>query len=213
VRPQLEGVEQRLMLSVSASIVGGQLQVRTTPDTFDQVALSEINSQTFVNDQGFADAKITRGIQVQLGFDNRDSLIIHRTVKPVTVDGGGGLQDITLGDGGFMEFIQAPVTLTNFAPIDEFGGGATVSMNDQFSTFAGRNVTLNSINGFYTIDGLAPARISLDAAGLSEVDINGNDQGNTFNVVDLPPADGPVKLSLVPTHSMSAISSTRSTTC
>src|SRR6516225_24760 len=89
VRPQLEGMEQRLALSVSVSLVNGQLLVSgdnltNHTITLDHVGLAnDINAETIVTadgqPHGFFDVDITGGIHIDDG-DGGGTINIQATV-------------------------------------------------------------------------------------------------------------------------------------
>jgi hypothetical protein len=179
VRPQIEGLEQRLALSVSTSLSGGQLLIST--NNSDDVTLDHSGSFTFVNETAIPDAAITQGIQIEDGFS---AVNIRATVKAVTADGESG---ITVGKAGNMQGILAPLSL---------GSDLSVTLDDSLDPI-GRNVTMNVLNGVVSITGitgLPTATISFNESGglfgddLLRLTINGGSGGNTFNILNTPAA-------------------------
>src|SRR5262245_24419395 len=110
VRPGFDALDERVLLSVSANLVNGQLLVTNTSDA-DVVALDHTGSTTFVNGTPFADGGITNGILIK---GDMDTVNILATVKPVTVDGQFDLEFVNLGKNGSTQGILAPLNLSNF---------------------------------------------------------------------------------------------------
>src|SRR5262249_1004220 len=82
VRPQIEGLETRLALSVSSVVVNGQLQVNGS--AADTITLDHLGSNTLVNGMPFADTSITAGIRVSAGTGNNTVNLLANS-KPVTL--------------------------------------------------------------------------------------------------------------------------------
>jgi Ca2+-binding RTX toxin-like protein len=188
-RPRFEGLEQRLALSVSATITGnGQLLVTDT-SAADVVTLDHSGSTTLVNGISFVDSLITNGILMQVGsgVGNLDTVNILATVRPVTVDGQADVGTVNLGKAGSVQGIQAPVTLTNlgakgftFSP-----HGYDLNIDDSADP-TGRTVTMTAGTGVATISNLAQAPINFDESGLDNLTINGGRGADTFNVLNTP---------------------------
>jgi hypothetical protein len=186
-RPRLEELEPRVVMDVSAHIVSGQLVVNDAPGIHSIITLDHIGSNTFVNGQPFADAKITRGIVMNLGSHSND-LTISATVKPVTVDGGGELKDTLVGRFGAA--IQAPVSFKNIVGV--------LQIDDSLNTGVGKNVTMNVVNGIVTVSGLTGAPISFPE-NILELSITAGDGPNTFNILNTPALVNPLASTFVVT--------------
>src|SRR5262249_38956681 len=142
LRPRIEGLESRQLLSITSQVVSGQLRVTDT-NAVDLVTLDHSGSTTFVNNQPFADTSITKGILIQVGtgVGNFDTVNILTTVKPVTVDGQFDIGDFNLGKSGSTQGILAPVNMINF------NGNHTGSiLIDDSADPGSRNVTMNVVN-------------------------------------------------------------------
>jgi hypothetical protein len=188
VRPSVEALDGRLLLTVFAQFsVNGQLKI-TDNNLSDVITLDHSGSNTFVNGSAFPDAQITNGILIQVGsgVGVADKVNIMATVKPVTVDGQFDVDDVNMGKNGSMRGIQAPVTMTDIGTGSLILGHEdffTMTMDDSADTVA-QNVTITTVNGFVSISNLAPTEIRFDTTGLNTLDIKAGSGGNTFNVFD-----------------------------
>jgi hypothetical protein len=181
LRPRLDELEPRVVMNVSAHIVNGQLLIADAPgNVADVVTLDHGGTTTVVNtlekDFSFADAKITRGIVMDLGHGTRpDELDIIATVKPVTVNGNSNIDETLVG--GFGNAIQQSVTLTNMTGL--------VDINDSQNQTTAKIVTVNVVNGVVTESGLTAAPVSFNE-NITDLDIQGGDVSNTFNIRNTP---------------------------
>jgi hypothetical protein len=176
-------------MSVFVGIINGQLSVSGAADnanhtiTLDHSGPNNGSGTTFVqvdngHFQSFPDASITGGIHIDDG-DGNGTINIRATVKPTFFEGQSGADIVTLGKGGNMQAIQAPVTMTHSGSL----GGIDLRLDDSNDPVA-RNVTMGVSNGFGSVTGLAPATISYKASDVENVTVNGGSGGNTFNVAD-----------------------------
>jgi hypothetical protein len=182
-------MEQRLALSVSVSLVNGQLRISDAADsanhtiTLDHVGPNNGSGQTLVSidngpNKSFADAGITAGISIDGGVGD-STVLIQATVKPTSFVGEGADDIVRLSKGGNMQAIRAPVTMTHPGSL----GGIDLVLDDSTDAMA-RNVTMGVSNGFGTVTGLAPATISYKASDVFNVTVDGGSHGNTFKVAD-----------------------------
>src|SRR5262245_49278829 len=113
----VEALETRLVPSFTTNLVNGQLQV-TGDGTGNIITLDHSGGNTLVIDRtgnivaGFGDAQITAGISIKSGSGN-DTVNIRAAAEPVTLDGVNGLDTVTVGKGGNMQAIRAPVKIIN----------------------------------------------------------------------------------------------------
>jgi hypothetical protein len=118
VRPQIEGLEQRLALTVNAGVdYTGQLLI-TTNQPNDSIILNHVGTTTYVDGYAYPDSGITNGISIKVDPYQGDlaTITIQATSKPVTVDGGNNVAAVTLGDRfGYdgVQNIRANVALHN----------------------------------------------------------------------------------------------------
>src|SRR5262249_46292841 len=175
VRPGIEGLEQRLALSVSSAIVNGQLQV-TGDGAADTITLDHSGASTFVNGQAFADSAITAGIRVNAGAGN-DTFNILATVKPVAIDGQGGADKANLGRSGNAQEIAANVSVA------DTGSFIAITIDDSKDLFR-RDVTLASSGASTTIGGLARGTVSYTSSQAASLHLLGGSGGDTFTVDD-----------------------------
>jgi hypothetical protein len=183
LRPSIEGMEERQLLSVTSNLVNGQLQVFS--GNGDTIALDHAGSFTFVNGSSFADSAITKDIAINAGSffgGGFNTVNIRATVKPVTVNSPGRIDFLNVGGkaGLGMQGILASVSLKGF------NEGAKLTFDDSANTFSGRNATLTEVPFTATLSGLAPAPITFLDTGFTDLNINGGSAGNTLNVFDTP---------------------------
>jgi hypothetical protein len=177
VRPRLEELETRLAPAVTPTLLNGQLLI-TGDDLPSDITLDHAGTTTLVNGQAFADDDITAGIVINLGSSS-DTVNLLATVKPVTLDGGGGVDTVNIGNAGDLQGIQAALTLAST------GGLIPELPLDGSADAVARNVTLNASGGFNTVTGLAPAPIQFRASDVLLATIRGGSGGNTFAVQGL----------------------------
>jgi hypothetical protein len=199
VRLGLERLEAREVPAFSAGVFGGQLQVSLTVTGIDNgIFLDHSGNSTLVNGSPFDDARITRGISIRVLSDpsvGLSNVTIAATVKPVSVDGNHGLNNLSLGKNGSVQGIFGSVTVTGFDTSATLSAEQSQMFVDDSADPRGRNVTLSHSGGTNTISGLipAPATITFDDAGLEILSISGGTGGNAFNILDTPhnvPTDG-----------------------
>jgi hypothetical protein len=189
VRPGIEQLETRLVPTVSINLVNGQLLVSGAADAanhtiiLDHTGLNNGSGKTLVSADGglfrsFADASITAGISIDAGVA-AGTVFVRAAVKPTSVVGDSGGDFFSLGKGGNMQGILAPVTLTHPGS----SGDIQLILDDSNDPVA-QNVTMGVSNGFGTVAGLAPATISYKAADVEFVTIKGGSGGNSFTVAD-----------------------------
>src|SRR5262249_17233847 len=98
VKPQIEGLEERLALSVSTQVVNHTLIV-TTNGT-DNITLDHSNGTTFVEaqsfGQSFADSSIYNGISLNIG--GLSTLNIKANALPIAVEGNNAVATVNLGN-------------------------------------------------------------------------------------------------------------------
>jgi hypothetical protein len=175
VRPQIEGLETRLALSVSSALVSGQLLV-TGDNSGNTITLDHSGTSTIVNGKAFADALITGGIRVDSGTGN-DVVNILASEKPTTINGQGGADTVNVGKNGNARLVHGSLIVGNA------NGFTTLNVNDQADGF-GRNVSLTAGAGSTqaALIGLAGAQISFALANVSGLSLGGGSGGNTFTV-------------------------------
>jgi hypothetical protein len=112
VRLGLEALETRDLMSVSAGIFNGQLVV-TGDNSGNNITVDHTltAAQTIVNGQSFFDSQIGNGIVINSGFGN-DTVLIRASKLAVTVNGQGGSDIVTIGDGTLAR-IFGEVHVTN----------------------------------------------------------------------------------------------------
>src|SRR5262249_5835657 len=144
------------------------------------ITLDHSGGNTFVIDRNgsivgtFADAQITAGIGIASGngTGGNDVVNIRATVKPVTPDGAGGQDTVTLGKGGNVQGILAPVKIINV------GGHTALTIDDsadpvqQTVTMDVQPDTVNGVTGlFATVTNLAPGAISIRGSDVSSLTV------------------------------------------
>jgi hypothetical protein len=191
VRPQIEGLEERLALSVSTQVVNGTLLV--TNNGTDNITLDHSNGTTFVEAQSFgrsfADGSIYNGISLNIG--GLSTLNIKANALPIAVEGNNAVATVNLGNSLHgVQDIKAVVNLHHLAlsqspPFAVFVPQLTFELNvDDSADQNPRSVTLDAANKVGTITGLAPATINYDyeIEGAGNVDIRAGSASAYFTV-------------------------------
>src|SRR5262249_6546873 len=148
-----------LVPTVSVVLQGGQLIVSGADGgvanhaiTLDHTGPANGSGVTVVNVDGqlssFLDSNITAGIVINDGNGN-GTVIVRATVKPTFVEGLGGNDTVTVGKGGNMQAVLAPVTVTHFNTT----GSIALTLDDSTDPVS-RDVTLGVSGGFGTVTGL-----------------------------------------------------------
>src|SRR5262249_47275069 len=105
---------------------------------------------------------------------------IRATLKPTSVECLAGNDTVTVGKGGNMQAVVAPLSITHFGAT----GGIALTLDDSTDPFF-RDVTMAiGADGFGPVANLAPATISDGAADVVSVKVNGGSGGNAFTVAD-----------------------------
>jgi hypothetical protein len=193
VKPRIEGLEERLALSVSTQVVNHTLLV--TNNGTDNITLDHSNGTTFVEaqsfGQSFADGSIYNGISLNIG--GKSTLNIKANALPIAVEGNNAVATVNLGNSLHgVQDIKAHVDLHHLAlsvnpPFGVVVPQLVFELNvDDSADQNGRNVTLNAANKVGTITGLAPATITYDyeIQGAGTVDIRAGRGGDFFDVVN-----------------------------
>src|SRR5262249_32119864 len=146
VRPRIEELESRLVPTVSVVLQGGQLIVSGAADsanhtiTLDHTGPSDGSGRTIVNADGnlgsFRDSNITAGIVINDG-NGSGTINIRATLKPTSVEGLAGNDTVTVGKGGNMQAIVAPLSITHSGAT----GGIALTLDDSTDPFF-RDVTM-----------------------------------------------------------------------
>jgi hypothetical protein len=103
---------------------------------------------------------------------------------PVALQGGGGLDAVTVGSSGSVQDIKGMLTITN--PGGTANRATSLTVDDSADP-AARTVTLDASGGFGTITGLAPAVIRFGTNNdLSALTISGGRGGNTITIASTP---------------------------
>jgi hypothetical protein len=195
-RPQIEGLEQRLALSVYTNVIAGQLVI--TNDASDTITLDHVGSDTVVNGAYVPDDWITQGISIDVNSQpgSLSSIYILANAKPITVHGGNNVSSVNLGnlvDG--VQDIDANVDLHDlgrgaYGPLNGIGTahGFQLNVDDRADTAAKQNITLNLVNGVGSISNLAPDGVTITYdypnPGSGGLTISGGQGGNVFNVLN-----------------------------
>jgi hypothetical protein len=216
VKPNTEGLEERVVMSVSAQVVNHTLVV--TNNGTDTITLDHSGSDTLVNgdglNQAFADSSIYNGISLNIG--GLSTLNIKANRLPINVEGNNAVATVNLGNSLHgVQDIDAVVHLHHLAlsaypPFGVFAPQNAFQLNvDDSADQNSRNVTMNVANKVGTITGLAPATITYDYEinGAGNLDIWGGQAGDFFDVVntfnEIPP--NPAFLGIFPELGTSGI--------
>jgi hypothetical protein len=173
----VEALETRLVPTVTVGLVNGQLQA-IGDNAGNLVVVQHSGSNTVINGQSFADSAITNGILIQSGKGS-DTVLIESTVKAITVQGQDGADKVTLGDGGKLAGIVAPVTVKNTA---SFTALTVDDANDTSSSSFSMNVGSDGVGTIFF--GPSVGLISYNEADVSTVTVNAGAFGNTVDVQD-----------------------------
>jgi hypothetical protein len=113
-------------------------------------------------------------LNVHCGTGN-DRAFVQSTVAPLTLNGGGGFDSVTIGNSGSVQAINAPVTLL------DPNGAMRLTVDDSADASA-RTVLVASDS----ITGLAPATISYAGSDLSSLTVDGSSAASTYTVIGTP---------------------------
>src|SRR5215213_8112821 len=151
LRPRLEGLESRQLLTVSFAIEDGELQVFS--GNGETVTLEHSGTNTVVNGASFADSAISTGVSIHVGSffgGGLNTVNIRSTLKPVKVDSPGRIDFLNIG--GAANGAQGILASVN---VEGFALGANVAVDDS-GNISSRNVQLDNVNGVNIVTGLAP---------------------------------------------------------
>ncbi len=106
-----------------------------------------------------------------------DNIFVRRTTSPLTINGGGGADQIIIGNDGKVGQINGPISINN--PLAD---GLTSLTVDGANDVAARTVTLDSTS----LRGLSPAEIRFQGLGLAGLTVSAGPAGNVFKVSNTP---------------------------
>jgi hypothetical protein len=176
VRPGLEALETRDLLSVTSALVNGQLVV-SGDNSGNTIAVNHSPGFTFVNGQSFLDSAIPNGLLIRPGAF--DTVNLFATGLPTTIDGQGQAQGHLGVQAGFgnLAGVQGGLSIINAPDL------AFVNLDDSLDNTP-RNVTLspiNSVEGQITALGLPDIVYSKFTGALL---FSGGHGRNVFTVQD-----------------------------
>jgi hypothetical protein len=193
VKPHIEGLEERLALSVSAHVDYSAHTLVVQNWGTDTITLDHSGGTTIVDNQAFADGNIYNGISLSIG--GLSTLNIKANAVPINVEGNEAVAAVNLGNSLHgVQDITAPVNLHHLAlsttpPFPQLLWFPSNSFSLNVDDSADKNsriVTLNAANKVGTITGLAPATITYDYErdGAGSLDIFGGQAGDFFDVLN-----------------------------
>jgi hypothetical protein len=117
------------------------------------------------------------------GFGVDTVTVAATTNSPLTLNGQGGDDTVTLGQNGSVQAIHKAVTVTNAFDFTALtiDGGADV--NPEVITLATTG-SPNTVGATGTITGLAPGKITFNQIDVSTVTVNAGKGGNTITVAN-----------------------------
>jgi hypothetical protein len=135
-RLALEALESRDLMSVSAGIVNGQLQVSAGPN--ENIVVDHSGGQTIISGLTFQDSQITNDILVKMSAQDR--IFILATVPSIVVDGQGqaGLT-VFAGGNGHLDGVRGALSIIN----DQ--GLTSLTLDDSADTTT-RTLTFGLVN-------------------------------------------------------------------